>query len=137
VDLESDVREKVRGVVRDIMLQGNGQRNFPDSRISRQCQLVLVVEVRLRESNVLGSEECKLLGTQNAFRLAPRLTCVFLVHSPVRVRGQSVKCSRHLWLFFALIPPLREEGSDVSISAKFAASTAKGLRGRRQPSKRG
>jgi hypothetical protein len=36
-----------------------GQKMFPALKVLRQCPLVLLVEVRLREGNVSGSENVK------------------------------------------------------------------------------
>jgi hypothetical protein len=49
--------EKVEGGSERDYFKGRGHRNCPGLKVPRQCPLILLVEVRLREGKALGSEK--------------------------------------------------------------------------------
>jgi hypothetical protein len=57
--------EKVRrGIERRYILRREGNKKFSALKVPRQCPLVFLVEERLREGKVLGSEKVKGLGCE-------------------------------------------------------------------------
>jgi hypothetical protein len=43
------------------MFQGAERKQFPASKVSTQCQIILPVEIRLRNVKTLGNEEGKCI----------------------------------------------------------------------------
>jgi hypothetical protein len=59
---QKEEEKEVEGGEKTLHLEEGGN-NLPTLKVSTQCPLVLLVEVRLREGKVLGREEGKALGS--------------------------------------------------------------------------
>jgi hypothetical protein len=69
-------------------------------------------------------QEGRATRTQDALRSAPRPILVVLAPNPLWAPDQFVTYSRHLWVFYTSVPPLRREViSRLLIGAQSAVST--------------
>jgi hypothetical protein len=62
MDIQPGIRRK-RSCKRKTLYLEEGGNDLPTLEVPRQCPLVLLAEVRLREGKAIGSEEGKALGS--------------------------------------------------------------------------